>query len=106
MNAENRRSEPRTTVDRFYSMQFFNKNMSAVYQFRLWDVSPHGLCIIIENESEILPSLTVGDIFKVKYYPQELYAETTISKTEIRHITPGTQNRFKNHCLVGLKILE
>lgn len=106
MNDADRRSEPRITIDEFYSMQFFLEKLHCTCQFKLWDISTHGLCIILKNDSEILPALTVGDVLKVKYHPINLYDETKISETQIRHISPGGEHRFKDHTLVGLKIID
>lgn len=106
MNDTNRRSEPRIIVDEFYSIQFFLKEMSATYEFKLWDISSHGLCILIKNDSDILSALKVGDTLKVKYHPIMQSDETTINKTEIRHITPGEVYPFENYTLVGLMIIE
>ena len=101
-----RRVEPRKIVDEFYSVQFFIKRLDSFYQFILWDLSPHGLCILVDNDSDVLACLSIGDVFKIKLYPRRLYGETRILKTEIRHITEGDGTRFANYHMIGLKILE
>ena len=101
-----KRSEPRKIVDEFYSVQFFIQPLGSLYQFILWDISSQGMCILVDNESDVLASLSVGDVLKVKYYPRELYGETRIRKTEIRHITRGSGTRFSKYHMIGLKIRE
>ncbi len=100
-----RRTEAREIINEFYSVQFFVKHLDALFQFVLWDISPNGMCILIDNDSEALYHLAVGDVFKIKYYPRDLYGETMICRTEIRHITKGSGTRFTDYHMVGLKIL-
>lgn len=100
-----RRSEPRTIIDQYYSVQFFVRHLDALYQFVLWDISPGGMCILIDNDSEVLSYLSVGNVLKIKYYPRDLYGETRICNTEIRHITKGYGTRFSDYHMVGLKML-
>jgi len=101
-----RRAELRQIIDQYYSVQFFIECLDALYQFVIWDISPQGMCILVDNDSDVLNHLSVGDVFKTKYYPRELYGETRIRKTEIRHISKGSGTRFSNYHMVGLKILE
>jgi len=106
LSGRERRVEFRKIVDEYYSVQFFIKHLESVYQFILWDISAKGMCILVDNDSDVLDGLSVGDVFRIKYYPRELYGETRIQKTEIRHITKGTGTRFSDYHMVGLKLLE
>lgn len=60
--------------------------------------------IIVKESSDILKNLKEGESFNMKYYssiseyPSEL-------KTKLDYITKEKGGRFKNHYLVGLKIL-
>jgi len=101
-----KRTEPRTIIDKYYSVQFVIEPINSVYQFSLWDISTNGMCILIEEDSDVLNYLKVGDVFRMKYYPVELLGQTKLIKTEIRHITKGGKGRFKKCFKVGLAILE
>ena len=64
------------------------------------------MCILVDNESEVLDYLSVGDVIRIKYYPRDLYGQTRICRTEIRHISKGGHNRFADYHMIGLKMLE
>ncbi|MFZ5562455.1 MAG: PilZ domain-containing protein [Thermodesulfobacteriota bacterium] len=101
-----KRSEPRTIVDEYYSVQFFITELEMLYHFILWDISSHGMCILIEKDSRVLGCLSEGKEFRMKYFPRDLLGATRIVKTRICHITEGRTGRFRDYCLVGLAILE
>jgi len=101
-----RRTEVRNVVDEYYSVQFFIKPLASLYQFVLWDISSQGMCILVENDSDVLQWLSVGEVFRIKFYPRQLHGQSRICSTEIRHISRGAGKRFQNYHLVGLKILD
>ena len=80
--------------------------MHSIYQFRIWNLSPNGIGVVIKNDSEVLKSLKVGDVLEMKYNPSDISTPPEHLKTEIKHITKDDTGRFKNHTLVGLQILE
>jgi hypothetical protein len=101
-----KRSEKRQPPDKYYSVQFSLKNLASIYQFRIWDTSPHGLCILVNDDSDVLSHMKVGDVIEMKYYVSEKPGTTEDLKTEVRHITKQEEGRFKGHCFVGLLILD
>ena len=100
-----RRSEPRDIVDKFYSVEFSLKGIDFVYQFKLWNMSSKGMCVLIKEDSVVLEHLKAGDIVDMKYYSSDSLSPTEHLQTEIRHITKDDEGRFKGHFLVGLSIL-
>ncbi len=101
-----RRSEPRTGVDKYYSVEFSVGESAYLYQFKIWDMSSKGMCLLVKEDSEVLGHLKVGDVVTMKYYKADATATGEYVKTEIRHITKDDQGRFRGHCMVGLFILE
>jgi hypothetical protein len=102
---QERRSEPRKKPDQFHSAEFSFEGKDMTYQFRIWNTATSSICVVIKENSEVLPLLRVGDTVKAKYYsPDSLYPSEGL-KTVIRHITKNEQGRFKGHYLVGLEIL-
>ncbi len=101
-----RRSEPRTIVDLYYSVEFSIEGLDLIYQFIIYDVSQKGICILVKEDSPVLGRLNVGDVFNMKYYPIKLLGPTEHLKTEIRHITKERSGRYKNHFLIGLVVKE
>jgi hypothetical protein len=105
-NDQDRRSNQRVTPDRYYSVQFSVKDLAYIYQFKIRDASAQGLCILVDENSEVLKHLKSGDVIDMKYYLSESMGTTETFKTEIRHVTKDADNRFKGHCQIGLLILE
>ena len=100
-----KRSEPREIVDKFYSVEFALKGIDFVYQFKIWNMSSKGMCVLIKEDSDVLKHLKAGDVVDMKYYGSDSLAPTEHLQTEIRHITKDNEGRFKGHVLVGLSIL-
>ena len=101
-----RRSESRTELDQYFSVEFSAPGATYAYQFRTWNLSSKGICIAVKNDSDLLKHLSVGDVLNMKYYPTDSSGQTVYLKTQIKHITKDEQGRFKGHTLVGLLILE
>lgn len=101
-----RRSESRTELDQYYSVEFSAPGATYAYQFRIWDLSSEGICVVVKNDSDLLKHLEVGDVLNMKYYTTDSSGQTVYLKTQIKHITKDEQGRFKGHTLVGLLILE
>jgi hypothetical protein len=104
--ATERRSEPRKKADHYYSAEFLVEGMDVLYQFKIWDVAPSSLSVLVNEKSQILPLLRVGDTLNVKYYSNESGYRSDYQKTAIRHITRNDEGRLKGHFLVGLEIID
>lgn len=100
-----KRSEPRSIIDRYYSVEFSIHGCPFTYQFKTWNISRKGICVLVKEDSELLNYLKVGDILNLKYYTTDTSKPIEFLKTEIRHITKDEAGRFKGLFLVGLSIL-
>ena len=103
-NSSERRSELRSEAERFYSVQFTTKGLGSFYQFKLWNLSAKGMCILVGEESEVINHLNIDDIIKMTYYPADAQKGHEALKTKIIHITKSEDGRFQGHFLVGLSI--
>ena len=103
---EDRRSEPRSIADRYYSVELSPPGLGMSYQFKIWNISEKGICIIVGKDSEILNSLKVGETYSMKYHPNNLEKSVNEFDTQLVHITKAPEERFKNHFMVGLRIIE
>ena len=101
-----RRSVPRTTIDQYYSVDFSIGNESLLYQFKIWDLSPKGMCLLVKEDSYVLNHLKVGDIVNMKYYKADSSMPGDYMRTEIRYITKDEEGRFKGHWKVGISLPE
>lgn len=103
-NWKERRSEPRTRLQQYHSAEFIFEGRELHYQFRIWDTASSSMCVLVKENSEVLPLLRVGDTLKVKYYSSNSQCPSETLKTIIRHVTRNDQGRFKGHYLIGLEI--
>ena len=101
-----RRSEPRSIIDQYYSVEFSIRDCPFTYQFKIWDISRKGICVLVKEDSDLMNYLKVADILNLKYYTTDISKPIEFLKTEIRHITKYKTGRFKGLFLVGLSILE
>ena len=103
INKENR-SDPRTIVKKYYSVEFQVKGTGFIYQFKLWDESAHGLSILVKEDSSVLPLLEVNDTLEMNYFKDDPTGTMKTLKTKIVHITKQETGRFAGHFLIGLSI--
>jgi len=101
-----KRSEPRSIIDRYYSVEFLLIGCSFVYQFKIWNISTKGICVLVKEDSDLLHHVKVGDVLNLRYCPTDSSLPSELLETEIKHITRDEQGRFKGVYLVGLSILE
>ncbi len=101
-----RRSEHRETRDRYHSAELSVNGLNLLYQFKIWNVASGSMCILVKEDSAILPWLKVGDTLNVKYYVTDSPHPPECLQTAIAHITKNDQGRFQGHYFVGLQILQ
>lgn len=100
------RSEPRSFIDQYHCVEFQIFSLGTFYQFKIWNISNKGMCILVKANSAVLNHLKVDDVIEMKYYPKESHGSIQGIKTQIRHITMSEQGRFKGHYLIGLSVLD
>ena len=105
-NQPDRRSEHRSPGERYYSVQFTTPGLASFYQFKLWNISSSGMCILVKESSDVLRHIEIGDTLDMTYYLAESQGAHENLRTQIKHITKNVDGRFKGHCLIGLAILE
>jgi hypothetical protein len=101
-----RRSETRTVDERYYSVQFTAEGLTSYYQFKLWNISASGICILVKEDSEVLKHLKVNDTLKMTYYLTNSRGAQENLNTRIKHITKNESGRFQGHYMIGLSILR
>jgi hypothetical protein len=97
--------EERGNGDRYHSVEFSIKGIELPYQFKIWNTANMSMCVLVKENSAILPRLKVGDTLDMKFYSGASSYPTNSLKTTIRHISKD-EGRFRGHYLVGLEILE
>ena len=102
---EEKRSEQRAVVDLYYSVDFSVGDESHLYQFKIWNLSEKGMCLLLKEDSAAMDHIKIGDIVKMKYYKAEASSPGKYLKTKIIHISKDEEGRFKGHHVVGIQIL-
>ena len=92
-------------IDQYYSVEISLDGLEHLHQFKIWNIEPHSMCVLVKEDSTILESLKVGDRMVMRYYGSDTLSPPAALETEIRHITREDHGRFKGHCLIGLAIL-
>ncbi len=105
-NGVEKRSEPRTELTKYHSVEFKVVDTGSLYQFKIWNMSSKGMCLLVREDSEILKHLDVAHVMTMKYYTTDFSLPPENLRTQIKHITKQDDGKFKGHCLVGLLILE
>jgi CRISPR/Cas system-associated protein Cas7 (RAMP superfamily) len=103
-NTPERRSEIRSVDERYYSVQFTTQGLASFYQFKLWNISKKGMCILVKEGSQVLEHLKVGDTIEMTYYLTDSQGAHENLTTQIKHITKNEKGRFQGHYMVGLSI--
>ena len=97
---------PDSKRPRYHSVEFSVDGIVYPYQFKLRNMSPELMHVIIMENSEILGGIEVGKILKMKYYHDDFSRSSTHYQTEITNIDRIAEGRFKGHYIVGLSIVE
>ena len=92
--------------NKYYSVEFCLEGPGIAHQFKIWRIPPMNMCLLIKKDSHILRGLKEGDTFNMKYYGTKSAYPPDSLQTTIQHITENEQERFKDHYLVGLEILD
>ncbi len=101
-----KRAEPRTDLEKYHSVEFSIADLAFLYQFKIWNMSSKGMCLLVRKDSNVLKHLEVGNVLDMKCYATDITLPPENLKIQIKHITQDDQGRFKGHYLVGLLVLE
>ena len=97
-------SGERKSMEQYHSVEFSVEGLYFLYQFKLHNPTESSMGVRIRENSEIVGSLKVGDVIKMKYYPKDVLNPVKLMDTEIIHITKEEQGRFQGHYLIGLSL--
>jgi hypothetical protein len=104
--SEDKNSDYKRRMDQYYSVEFSINGLGVPHQFKIWNIPPTAMCLLVKENSDILRGLRVGDTLRMKYYSANSAYPSDYMETTIRHIGKNDQERFKKHYLVGLEIVE
>ena len=100
-----KRAETRETLDKMQRLELKLPSL-PIYVFKVKDTSQNGLCFLVKADSDILNHIKEGQILDLKYHSEDTTNPSEVFTSEIKHITKMDKGPYKDHQLVGLKILE
>ena len=96
----------RNCFDHYSSVEIPNTHTHFCYHFKLWRFDKSNTCILVKEDSQILPKLKEGDCLNMKYYGSEALSDAECRETTIQMIRKADNGKFKGHYLVYLDILS
>jgi len=105
-NPIERRSEDRRIVNKFYTVELLIHEVKFEYRFRIWDITSKGISLLINEDSDMLNYLKVGDILHLRYHTGDSSKPIGYLKTVIKHISKADAEQFERYLVVGLSILQ
>ena len=99
-------SASQTNHPQYSSVEISNVNTMFRYHFKLWRFDKNDICILVKEDSQILPNLKEGDKMNMKFYGREALSNSEFRETAIGLIHKADNGRFKGHYLVYLNILQ
>ena len=104
-NPTEKRAETRETLEKMQRLELKLPSL-PIYVFKVKDSSQNGLCFLVKADSDILNHIKEGQVLDLKYHSEDTTNPSEVFTSEIKHITKMDQGPYKDHQLVGLKILE
>jgi hypothetical protein len=98
------RSEAKTILDEFYSVQFFLNGKGLSYLFKLRNIFSNRPCILVKHDSSVFKKLNVGDILDMEYNQSESLGIGKIFRTQIT--SKISHDRYTGHSIVELSIID
>jgi hypothetical protein len=98
------RTEAKTILNEFYSVQFFLNSKEIFYQFKLRNISSNGSCILVKQDSPVFTELQVGDILDMEYSKPESLGDSKLFKTQIT--SKNSHDCYIGHSIVKLAIID
>ena len=98
------KSEAKTILEEYYSVQFFLSDTGPTYLFKLRNISSNGPCILVKQDSSVFKELKVGDILDMEYNPSESIGAGRLLKTQIA--SKNSHDRYTGHSIVELSIID
>jgi hypothetical protein len=103
-NLDDCRSEAKTILGKYYSVQFFLNGKVPSYLFKLRNNSSNKPYILVNQNSSVFKELKVGDILDMEYNQAESIGNGNLFKTLITSKDP--HDRYIGYFIVELSIIN
>ncbi|MBN1105056.1 MAG: hypothetical protein JXL84_16700 [Deltaproteobacteria bacterium] len=86
-------------------VEFPGEIRTAPSCFRVWHKAPEFMCLITEDNPDIIANIKVGDRVSLKYFGEDSSRPSERLVTVIRKISMGEQGTLRGRYLVDVDIL-
>jgi hypothetical protein len=93
-------------ADECYTVELLFEGAHAVRQYKVWHKGTTYMCVLLEETSDILNRLRVGDRMNIRYFDTDQTVAPEYLQTEVRNVKKGYQGRLKGQYLLDLEIRE
>ncbi len=93
-------------VNEPYSVQVSIEGLDLHMEMKVWHKSPSYMCLLVKENSHILPLLKTGAAFRMNYYGNDIFFPFQHLETEIRKIRRHQEESLREWCFVEVEILR
>jgi predicted DNA-binding WGR domain protein len=99
-------SKSAVQADECYTVELLLDGAHAVRQYKVWHKGTTYMCVLLEETSDILNWVRVGDRMNIRYFDTDQTVVSEYLETEVRKVKKGNQGRLKGQYLLDLEIRE
>jgi hypothetical protein len=93
-------------ADECYTVELLFDGKHAARQYKVWHKATTYLCVLVEESSDILNRVRVGDRMNIRYFDTDQTVPSEYLETEVRNVKRGNRGRLKGQYLLDLDIQE
>jgi len=100
-----RRAAARSEIGRYYEVSFLSGGPDGTYRLKIMNRSSNSLGLVVQDDSDILSSVGVGDRLEIVYNPSQASSYYIHQSSVVRHITKTYQGPVHKYYIIGLETL-
>jgi hypothetical protein len=93
-------------VSEAYSVQVPLEGSDLKKELKVWHKSPSYMCLLVKEDSDILPLLRTGGTLRMNYYGNDLFAPSEHLETKIRSIKKSEESGLRGYYFIEVGILR
>jgi hypothetical protein len=93
-------------VSEAYSVQFPLEGSDLKKELKVWHKFSSYMCLLVKEDSDILPLLRTGGTLRMDYYGNDLFAPSEHLETKIRRIKKSEESGLRGYYFIEVGILK
>jgi hypothetical protein len=93
-------------VSEAYSVQFPLEGSGLKKELKVWHKFSSYMCLLVKEDSDILPLLRTGGTLRMDYYGNDLFAPSEHLETKIRRIKKSEESGLRGYYFIEVGILK